>query len=78
MTHTRSHEDTVVAILTAREPVYEHRIKDLNDGIALAADFLAVLESIKNDCLRGAHLHGMTPDGVRSIAERIERATTRI
>lgn len=31
------------------------------------------LESIKRDCLRGAHMLGMTPAGVQDFVDRINR-----
>ena len=74
MPHTKADEERIIAILTIRPAVYPDREKDLNDGVALAADFLAVLESIKTDCLRGAHKLGMSADGVRDIVSRIDRA----
>jgi hypothetical protein len=74
MPHTEANEERVICILTKRPAVYPDRSKDLNDGIALAADFLAVLESIKTDCLRGAHKMGMSADGVLDIVNRINRA----
>jgi len=73
MPHTTADEERIVAILTKRPAVFPDRGKDLNDGIALAADFLAVLESIKADCTRGAHKMGMSADGVQDLVNRIDR-----
>jgi len=71
---TQKAKDRIVVMLTKRPAIYPDRGKDLNDGIALAAELLIVLESIKTDCLRGAHKMGMSADGVQDIVNRIDRA----
>lgn len=74
MVTNKAYEELVIEILTKRKPVYEHREKDLNDGIAFAADLMSVLDSIKRDCLRGPHQMGMSAAGVQDIIKRIDRA----
>ena len=70
----KTYEEIVVGILNKRKPVYAHQDNDLNDGIALAAALMLVLDSIKRDCLRGADKMGMSAAGIQDIIKRIDRA----